>query len=336
MRAYYGQDPGLAIGLEHAWTRRSHDACRCDLKAFPLWLLAVFAPWLWSSFTAAQTPGVRLVWERPVGSLCPSRAVLEADVEEVMGRPVFTTGEHARVTVQGVIEERPHEVYVRIEARSTDGATLGVRELKAPPGRCAALRAPIVLVLTLFVERDGEQSEDTTALHFGVGAFGGVASTPLPRTTVTVGPALSLELGDVLGVELRAAYWLPVSIETRRGVGAKLEAFSVALRTCVRLWSGGVFGMRLCAGAELGALLAAPLQLAGPERQARLLAHGLLDLRWETRLGSSVRVDVAVGPLLSLSRPAFSYVRRDEATMPVYRPHAGGVLFQLTFIILGS
>lgn len=308
------------------------------MKAFQSLLVAAAASSLWISIATAQPPDVHLVWERPVGSLCPSRAVLEADVEEVMGRRIFTAATDARVTVRGAIQERADAVRVRMEARSSEGTTLGVRELSAPAGECASLRAPIVLVLTLFVERDegSEQSGDTIQIRVGIGASATVASTPLPRTTMTAGPALSIELGSILRLQLDAAYWVPVSIETRRGVGAKLEAFSLALRTCARFVGDDTFGVRLCLGVEAGPLIASPLRLEGPERQVRLLGHGLLELRAETQLGGFARLDVATGPLLSFSRPWFSYVREDGVTMRVYRPELGAILFQLTFIILGS
>jgi len=94
--------------------------------------------------------------------------------------------------------------------------------------------------------------------------------------------------------------------------------------------------LRSCLGGELGGLIASPLQLEGPERQVRLLAQGLFELRGEMELGSAVRVDAAVGPVLSLSRPSFSYTRADGADVPVYRPNLGGIIFAVTFIILGS
>jgi hypothetical protein len=310
------------------------------LKAFLSWLVAAPAILFWSSILAAQPPGVHLTWERPVGSLCPSRAALEADVEQVMGRHVFSAAAGARVIVHGVVEDGSAGARVRIEARNTNGALLGTRELSAPAGRCASLRGAIALVLTLFVERDDqadEQSGDRSDTRFGFGASVAALSTPLPRMTVAAGPSLSLDLGPVLRFQIDAAYWVPVSIETQRGVGAQLEAFSLALRACARLWGErSAFALGLCAGTELGALVASPLQLAGPERQTRLLAHGMLDLRWDTQLASFARLALAVGPLLSFSRPSFSYLRSNGQRATIYRPQLGGIIFQITFIILGS
>jgi hypothetical protein len=86
----------------------------------------------------------------------------------------------------------------------------------------------------------------------------------------------------------------------------------------------------------MGGLIATPLKLEGPRRQTRLFALGILDFRWETSLGSFALLDVAAGPVLSLSRPNFSYVRDDGTPMQVYRPQLGGIYFQVAFIILGS
>jgi hypothetical protein len=294
---------------------------------------------IWIPATVAQAPGVQLIWERPPASHCPSRAVLEADVEAEMGRHVFGSAEDARVIVRGDIQDLSTGVRVRLEARNLDGTLRGTRELSAAPGQCASLRGAIVLVLTLLVEHDEpalEQSADSSDVHFGIGASVNLQSVPLPRVTVSGGLASTLELGRVLRFHADAAYWLPVAIQTPRGVGATLHAFSLALRACARFWGERhSFGLSLCAGAEGGPLIATPRGLEGPARQVRLLAHGLLELRWEAYLGAGV-LHVAAGPLLSFSRPSFSYVRADGATMPVYRPQLGGIIFQIAFIILGS
>lgn len=301
-------------------------------------LLIVVSASAFCTSASAQEPRVHLVWERPVGSLCPSRAALEADVEEIMDRRIFTERPDAPLVVSGVIEEGATQAQVHIEARGEHSLLLGTRDLTAAAGRCASLRSAIVLVLTLFVELDasGESSDGSLRTRVGFGLHAQVASTPMPRAAPSGGPAFSLELGDTFRIRADGAYWLPVSIETQRGVGTKLEAFSLALRGCAKLWRDSAFGVRVCAGAEMGALISRPLMLSGPKRQTRLLASGLADVGWEIHLGDFGMLDLAVGPLLSLSRPSFSYDRRGGTRMAVYRPHLGGILFQLTFIILGS
>jgi hypothetical protein len=310
------------------------------LKAFLTSLVAFAASSLWASIGFAQSHEVHLVWERPVGSLCPSRAAIESDVEALIGRKVFTDASGARVTLRGVIKDGASEARVRLEARTATGVVIGMRELSAEPGRCASLRDAIALVLTMFLDREGEMQLEALAegsLRFGIGAAGGVASTPLPRATFIAGPSVSLEVGSLLRFRLDGAYYWPVTIRTRAGLGTKLEAYSVALRACFGLWSDpSVFGLRLCVGGEVGALVATPLGLEGPAKQTRLLAQGSLDVRWEKQLGSFAMFDAAVGPLVSFSRPPFSYIRNDDEEIRVYQPGLLGILFQITFIILGS
>ncbi|HKP55458.1 MAG TPA: hypothetical protein VJV78_01985 [Polyangiales bacterium] len=309
------------------------------MKAFASWLVAPLASLIWLSSAAGQEPAVQLIWERPPGSLCPSRAVLEADVEAEMGRRVFGSAEDARVILRGDVHDGSDGVRVRLEARSREGALLGTRELSAEAGECAALRGAIGLVLTLLVERDdGSLAHgDGASVHFGVGPFVDIQSLPLPRASLSFGAAFALEIGSVLRLQLDAAYWVPVVIETPSGVGATLQALSVGLRACVRFWGDrSSFGLALCAGAHAGPLISSPRMLEGAESQVRLLAQGLLELRWEANLEDFASLNLAVGPLLSFSRPSYSYVRADNMTMDVYRPQLGGIIFQIAFIILGS
>jgi len=285
------------------------------------WLLLCVAS------AAAREPDVHFIWQRPPASLCPTRAVLQADVEELMGRRVFSARAQARIIVRGVIEDNASGVSVHIEAANDRGEPLGTRELSAPPGQCASLRDAIDLVLTLFVEYEAPQPVEA---RFGLGAKVGLAQTPLPRFAVSVGPAVFVALGDTLRLHASAAYWTPVSIQTARGVGATLEAVSLELLGCARIW----MGLGLCTGVESGALISTPLQLDGPAEQLRVLAHGLLEAGWELELERLLRLELAGGALYSLSRPSFSYLRADGERMAVYRPDAVGAIFRMSIIIL--
>src|SRR5689334_22644462 len=209
---------------------------------------------LCSASALAQAPGVRFEWQRPLGSLCPTRAVLQADVEAGMGRRVFADGGDVRAVLHGAIADDLDGVHVHIEAVGVNGEALGTRDLRAPAGQCASLRDAIVLVLTLFVESADEvEAESEDVLGFGVA--GQLASTPLPRFAFAVGPALLFEHDRSLQLRVNAAYWPAVEIATARGVGATLQAVSLALRVCARV----VAGLGLCAGVESGALIATPL-----------------------------------------------------------------------------
>ncbi len=304
-------------------------------------MLCLFvAPLLSISTAAADTAGVHLIWERPPGSLCPSRAALEADVEAVLGRSVFRPAGEARVFVTGDVDELSDRVRVRIEARTARGTVLGMRELTAPPRQCASLRQAIGLVLTLFVEYGDEGVErlgDDSDTRIGFGIAGGVLSTPMPRATFAGGPTILIELGDSVRLRADANAWLPVTVRTARGFGARLYAFSLALRACTRIVGGrNAFGLHVCAGAEGGTLFATPRKLDGPDRQFRLLAQGMLELRFDAYLSRGLALDVGVGPLLSFSRPTFSFDDREGERVSVHRPNLEGIIFQFALIILGS
>ena len=277
----------------------------------------------------ARPADVHFVWQRTPASLCPTRTVLQDDVEAVLGRPVFGAATGARVIVHGVGDDAPGGVTVRLHAMGAGGELLGSRELTAPAGQCASLRDAIVLVLTLFVEfEQGHDRDEETVLGFGAGAS--IAQAPMPRLALALGPVLRLAIGDVWHLHARGAYWPAVSIRTARGVGAVLEAVSLQLGICARVWAG----LGLCASGEGGILFAAPLELQGPPRQTRLLAHGVLDARWDLALSGTVHTELGAGAQLSLSRPAFSYLRSDGQRMAVYRPQALGVILHAAVIIL--
>lgn len=287
------------------------------------------AAWLLCAAGArAAAPAVHFSWQRPVGSMCPTREVLEADIEALMDRDVFVARGEAQVIVRGEARETSDGAVVTIEAVSDRGEVIGTRELTAPAGECATLRSAIALVLTMFIEHEAATREDGD-VALGIGGELSLAQAPLPRTAFALGPAAVLSLGEIVQLHAVAAYWLPVAIETPRGVGATVEAASLELRGCARFWAG----LGLCTGFEGGALIASPRRLNGPERQVRLLAHALLEGAFELDLGGAARIDAAVGALLSLSRPELSYLTGQGVRRAVYRPEQLGMNFRLSIII---
>lgn len=276
----------------------------------------------------ARALAVHFEWQRPVGSMCPTRQALEADIEQLMERRVFVSRQAAQVIVRGVAREQGHGVNVRIEAVSDQGALIGTRELTAPAGECETLRSAIALVLTMFIEHEAAARQEH-AVELGVGAELSLAQAPLPRLALALGPALTLAFGSSLQLHTVVSYWLPVAIETPRGVGATVEAASLELRGCARFWGG----LGLCTGFEGGALIASPRRLEGPERHVRLLAHALLEAAFQLDLGESARIDAAAGGLWSLSRPELSYVTGQGDRRAVYRPDLLGMNFRLSIII---
>ncbi|MDB4988621.1 MAG: hypothetical protein JWN04_3799 [Myxococcaceae bacterium] len=269
--------------------------------------------------------------------MCPSGRSLQSDVEELEGQPVFT--EHAAdalVLVRGSIEDLTTGVHVQIEAHAADGALLGTRELRAPAGDCASLRRALSLVLILLIDREEQLEVRPSArrrvLH--VGAELGMLSGALPRATPGVALAFGAEVSSRLRLRADASYWLPVAIESAHGVGAAIGALGLGLALCPRLSRDARgFGVWLCAGTQLGGLSAVPHQLHGPQRQTRLLAEALVELKWSVRIHGRGSLEASVGPFVSLSRPRFSYLGHEAQSVSVYRPSALGAILRLAIII---
>jgi hypothetical protein len=289
----------------------------------------------WASPVQAEPVGVHLVWERPAGSTCPPGVVLEHDVEEALGRRVFTSADKADVIVRGAIEKLAGGLHVWIEARSAAGSLLGKRELSARADECESLRSVVAVVLTLLVDRDDVDVDSPVTLD--VGAAVGVLTHAFPRPAFGVGPLLAINFAHRLSLSTAVSYWLPVAVETARGTRAKLEAVGLALGVCPRLWNEArSWHVRLCAGAQLGALIASQQR---PERlgtQTRLLAQGSLELQGGLNLGSTLGLELAVGPVLALNRTQFLAVNADEPRVVLYRQPAIGLKIQLALIIRGS
>jgi hypothetical protein len=275
----------------------------------------------------AQAPEVFLSWQRPVGSQCPTREALEADVEALMDRKVFVARDQAQVILRGAAHDEPGAAHVTIEALSKRGEVIGTRELTALAGECASLRSAIALVLTMFIEHEMNTRRDSDT-SLGVGAELSLAQAPLPRLALSIGPALAIGIGPIIQLHTSASYWLPVAIETPRGVGATVEAASLELRGCAGIWAG----LGVCTGLEGGALIASPRRLNGPAQHIRLLAHATLEGVYELDLGA-FRIAAAVGAQLSLSRPELFYLTAEGDRRAVYRPQQLGIIFRLSIII---
>jgi hypothetical protein len=290
------------------------------------------------SLAAAEPARVHLVVERPVGTMCPSERVLASDVEQLSGRTMFGAREDADVLVRGQIIDAPDGVVARLEARTADGALLGSRELRAAVGQCASLRRSLALVLTLLLDEDASREHRSVRrpLPVHVGAGAGVLTNTLPRASAGFSFSLGFDASPGLRVRTDTSYWLPVAIETTRGVGAQLQALGSELSVCPRLSNARApVDFWLCAGAQLGALLSTPRRLTGPPRQARWLGQATAGLRASVRLGGRTALEASLGLALALSRPRFSYENAAGFGVPVHRPSALGAILRLSLIIEG-
>jgi hypothetical protein len=281
----------------------------------------------------AEPSGVHLEWWRPPGSTCPTGPVIERDVEQALGRRIFTSARTAELHVHASVEDRASGVRVRLEARSPRGRLLGTRELRAPPGECAGLRSDIDLVLMLLVEGTDHAAPESARLRLGVGLWAGLIVHALPRATGALGPLLTLDLGAYAQLRVDAAYWLPVAVQTSRGIRADMQAASLALRVCPSIAGSehSVLLLRLCSGVQLGALIASQTRPEGPAPQLRVLSEVLLELRAGLRVGSLGTLELAAGPTLALSRPSIVAVHSDASRVLLFRPPTFGMIVALGF-----
>jgi hypothetical protein len=285
---------------------------------------------LWQpSAAGAETRAVHLEWERPIGSTCPPANVLENDVEETLDRKLFTSAPGAELSIQGRIEEQGAETWVYLTARNRHGRVLGMRELHAQGGGCAALRSDIVLVLTLLVERD-DAADNSPDVSVSFGAAGTLMANVLPRWDAGAGPTLALDIEEVLQLRADLSYFFPVAVRTTSGVAADLHAASFTLRVCPRLHGGdGALSLHLCGGLQAGAWLVAQSEPSSRALQVRLLAQGLLELRLGLSLGERTTLTFGAGPSISIVRPSLYATYDAGAPTFLYRVPLLGAQVQL-------
>jgi hypothetical protein len=260
---------------------------------------------------------------------------LEADVQETLDRPVFTTLQNAQLVIQGFIEENDSGgTWVRLTARRRDGMLLGTRELRSASGGCAALRSDIVLVLTLLVEPEQTPADQTMAVRVDLGAAATALLHVLPRWSAGFGPELVVEIANTVQLRLDVAYFLPVTVRTQSGIQASLRAVSGSLRLCQRLFAadGNPFTLHACVGLQAGAWLISQSAPSQRELQLRLLAQGILDLRVGLRLAESAKIELGVGPSLSLSRTSLYAFYDQDTRVLLYRLPFLGAQLQLGLV----
>jgi hypothetical protein len=298
---------------------------RCSMLG---WLVCA---WLVSSMSSlARAEGLRahLSFSQPVGSMCPTRATLQQDVEELTGQSPFVPKPEAQILVEGSIEELPEGVRAQLKARDAAGGVLGTRELVAPPGECASLRAPLAVVLTMLLDEEIELAPAERARR---GLTGGPAlvmnSGMLPRAALGLGVALGIDLLRTLRLRIDATYWFPITAQTASGLGAKFRGFSAAVAACPALAGRWLW---LCTGVQASGVYATPRGVSGPD-QLRLLGQGLLELVGSLPAGRVGSVVAGLGLLVTPNRPEFYYVRSDGSEARVLRPALLGALLRLGF-----
>ncbi|MFM2416916.1 MAG: hypothetical protein RL385_1639, partial [Pseudomonadota bacterium] len=286
----------------------------------------------------AEERSIWFHWQRPPASMCPGRATLEADVEDLLGRPVFTREADAELRVRGGVREDADGVYAYLDAQLADGSPLGRRELTAAAGECASLRQALALVLTLFAEESGAAIRRPRNLwpvqgSLRWGLTTGVLVGTLPRADGAAGVLLVSELAKGLRGRIDATYFFPIAVQTRAGQGARIDAAALGLRLCPHLWGERTLVLRACAGADLGAFRARPKALSEGVQRMRLLGQGSVTLEAEARILSRLGLLVGLGPTFPFARPHFYLRTADEQPLTVFRPGPVGAFLHMSLII---
>lgn len=259
-----------------------------------------------------------------------------SDVEALAGHSIFTRDPRASTQVHCALSEQESGVTARIEVRRSDGTSLGMRELSAGPGECAALREPIAVILLMLLDREPASREPSTSAKstrsFGLGASVSGLNGSLPRTDVGLGLVLIPQINEQLHARVDAGYWLPVTAQTSEGVGGNFRALSLASALCANLWSKRRLDVSLCGGAQLTVLQAKAHNLRVAHREARFLGQGSVALELSSRWGrTELRADL--GPIFTFARPRFYLIQGGGSELDVHQPTWLGAIFRLALII---
>jgi hypothetical protein len=296
--------------------------------------------WLAATAVVWAEPGrARLLLLRPAQSTCPTAEDVQADVEALLGRAIFTSESAGAVEVRCDIMEHQSGSLARIDVRAPDGSALGTRELSAGPGECAALRRPLALVLVMLLDSQQPTPEAPPApaprrkLQGALNAFAGVLVGALPRATGGLGLGLGPRLSPRLDLRFDAAYWLPVTAETQQGTGAKFHGVTLGGAACPAWpWGAGPLRLALCGGAQAVLLVAVPHQVSGRTRELGAYGQGYLTVNLQARWAGYL-LEAALGPTLAFTRPEFFLVESDGSKLEVQRPARWGAIFRLGLII---
>jgi hypothetical protein len=290
-----------------------------------LWLIAWVG--LFAAHARADGPRVHLTWTVPMGMMCPAQSALASDVEQLTGQRFVADRERAEVRLSGRIEGGADGMIARIDAHTADGTLLGTRELSAAD--CPSLRRPLGLVLALLLDQPEPARRTRSGWSTALGVQAALDGTVLPRIAPGLGLSLTTLPHPGLRVRAAASYWFPERAETARGSGADLFALSGGLGLCPRLVAGTRAGLWLCFEVQAGRTLATPRGLDSDARRSIGFANASLELAGSLALGRGSALWLAVGPAVSLTRPALYFDRPDGSRVPVHRAPPVGAIIRL-------
>jgi hypothetical protein len=278
-----------------------------------------------------------LSWVRPPDGECPSSEAVAHDVDGLLGRAAFGSPP-GDVAIAGVLREQGDEVIAELVARVA-GEVVGVRQLSAPRGDCAALRRPIALVLAMLLDdasalvKPAVPAPRARVRGYGALSAGGRLGL-LPRASAAFDTSVGLTLASGLTLSVRAGYALPVEARTDRGAGGRFQALLAELGVCPALSrTDRAFVVRGCAGLSLDTLVATPVGLDGASTELRLAAAVPLSVAIAMRLSGGTWLELAAGPSIFVIRPTATMALRDGREQLVHRPESVAGFFRAAFIM---
>jgi hypothetical protein len=258
-------------------------------------------------------------------------------VDGLLGRAAFGPPP-ADVEITGVLREHGEEVVAELAARVA-GEVVGVRQLSAPRGDCAALRRPIALVLAMLLDDASALVKPALPapplrLRWYGALSAGARLGLLPRASAAFDAAVGVAHASGLTLSVRTGYALPVEARTASGAGGRFQALLAELAVCPALSRADrALVVRGCAGLALDTTVATPLGLDGASTELRLAAAVPISLALALRLSGDTWLELGAGPSIYVIRPTAIMILRDGREQLVHRPEAVAGFFRAAFIM---
>lgn len=312
-------------------------------------LAGVCAALLGAGEARASPPWLELSWPDVPG--CPTRADVEATTVRL------TAGEAPQpVTAEAQLLAEP--AGYTLQLRVSDAGGVQQRTLQSP--RCEALADATAVILAVAAAPLGVSERvvavpppppddlelDLTPRPTSTSAPAPEPPPPPPPTRPSRRPSLAIGFGAAAGIgpterftaglsgtvsllwqrarlDLRGGGWFPglARAADLPGIGVDLQLAAGAVRGCPRLLRRA-FALELCAGLELGALLAEGVGFPENSRSRGLWAAGLLapGVQWRPLRWLSLRLEVE--GLVAFTRRSY---RASETADPLYTVRPVGV-----------
>jgi hypothetical protein len=255
----------------------------------------------------AQAPTAALEWHVPQAADCASRAEIETRVSRLTERRLGATAS-ARIVAQLDQEDGPWRA--RVSVFDERGHSQGARSLGGRPGDCRSLDVAVALVIATWLEGLPQPSAEPAAdgggaaraeLGLGAAFATGFALAPSAR----FGAQLSLEMPLPLRPTLDASAYAPRAELDANGRGARLWAWHLGAAVCPGVWRGSL-ELRMCGGAQFGAVHAVGVGLTPQLDKARLLTLLTLEPKLGLALSRGLALRVSAVAAWAPVRPRFT------------------------------